>query len=436
MNTVAFHTLGCKVNQYETEAMRESLEQAGYQVVSFHSQADIYVINTCTVTRRADQKSLQAIRAAVRLNPEAKVIAIGCYAQTNPEEIADATTVDAIAGNEEKEDIVDIVERAAGENSLISCRNISRVKEYNSLRISGFQGHTRAFVKIEDGCDLFCSYCKVPYARGPVRSRSLKDVESEVRRLVERGYQEIVLTGINLGAYGRDSHNGLGLAKVVERLTVIPKLHRLRLSSLEITEIGDDLIKAIASSGDKVCPHLHLSLQSGDDEVLERMNRGYRRDDFLEIVSEIRKRIPHISLSTDIMVGFPGESHRNFSQTLEVTERIGFMRLHVFTYSSRPGTVASSFPEEVPHQVKEERAKLLHQLGIKLSSDFQAASLGQRKRVLIEERRDKRNGLLTGYSDDYLKVWIDGPDELMNRLIEVKVIEVKDGLTLGKIIAV
>ncbi|MCD5390837.1 tRNA (N(6)-L-threonylcarbamoyladenosine(37)-C(2))-methylthiotransferase MtaB [candidate division NPL-UPA2 bacterium] len=409
--------------------MRERLEQAGYQVVSFHSQADIYAINTCTVTRRADQKSLQAIRAAGSRNPEAKVIATGCYAQTNPEEITDAARVDAVVGNEEKKDIVDIVEKVAGENPLISCRNISRAKEYNSLTISKFQGHTRAFVKIEDGCDLFCSYCKVPYARGPVRSRPLKDIEDEVRRLVERGYQEIVLTGINLGAYGRDFHNGLGLAKVIKKLTGIPRLPRLRLSSLEITEIGDDLVEAMASSGEKVCPHLHLPLQSGDDEVLKRMNRGYKKDDFLQTVTEIKNRIPHVSLSTDIMVGFPGERDSQFSQTLELVKRIGFMRLHVFTYSSRPGT--ARFPEEVPRQVKEERARVLHQLAGKLSSDFQAACLGERKRVLIEEGRDKRNGLLTGYSDDYLKVWIDGPDELMNRLIEVKVIEIKDGITLA-----
>ena len=213
---IAFHTLGCKVNQYETQAMRESFEQAGYQVVPFPSQADIYVINTCTVTRRADQKSLQAIRRAVRLNPEAKVIVSGCYAQTNPEEITRVARVDALVGNEEREDIVDIAERVARGDSLISCGDISQVKKYNRLKISKFQDHSRAFVKIEDGCDLFCSYCKVPYARGPVRSRPLEDIEDEVRRLVGRGYQEIVLTGINLGAYGRDSHNGLGLAKVIK----------------------------------------------------------------------------------------------------------------------------------------------------------------------------------------------------------------------------
>lgn len=434
MPKIAFHTLGCKVNQYETQAMRESFEQAGYQVVSFPNQADVYVINTCTVTRRADQKSLQAIRRAVRLNPKARVIVSGCYAQTNPEEIAGAVMVDALVGNEERENIVDIVERVARGDSLISCGDISQAKKYNGLKISKFQGHSRAFVKIEDGCDLFCSYCKVPYARGPVRSRPLEDIEDEVRRLVERGYQEIVLTGINLGAYGRDSHNGLGLAKVMEKLTKIPELPRLRLSSLEITDLGDDLIETMASSGEKVCSYLHLPLQSGDDEILKRMNRGYGGDDFLGIVSEIKKRIPLVSLSTDLLVGFPGENDSQFNQTVELIKKAGFIRLHIFPYSSRPGTAADRFPDDVPPRAKEERVNILRQLGAKLSSNFQTASLGKKKKVLIEGRRDKRNGLLTGYSDDYLKVWIDGPDELMNRLLEVKVTEVKDGLTLGKVV--
>lgn len=442
--TVAFATLGCKVNQYDTEAMIARFRERGYSIVDFDGEADVYVVNTCTVTGRGAAKSRQLIRQATRRNPEATVVVAGCYPQTDADEVMAIPGVSLALGTRDRDRVVDLVEEARRSPEPIKAvENIWQVREFEEDSILEFSGRTRAAVKIQEGCTQFCTYCIIPYARGPVRSRRPESVVEECRRLAEAGFKEIVLTGIHLGSYGRDLNQRVGraggngeaqgpvtLASVVEMLLPIPGLERIRLSSLEPGHITDRLIELMASEP-KVCRHFHLSLQSGSDDVLRRMRRGYTAGDYLATVERIRREIPEIGLSTDIMVGFPGETEENFRETIELAREAAFSRIHIFQFSRRKGTPAADYPDQVPNRVKEERAHRLAELGSELSLAFHKQFLGREVEVLVEEESGQE-GVLEGLTDNYIRVRFPGPAERKNTLSMVRIAGVDSEGAVGE----
>lgn len=432
----AFHTLGCKVNQYETEAIKEAFVSRGAEIVSEDESADIYVINTCTVTNIADRKSRQFIRRAKRMDPEAIVVVTGCYAQVSAEEVAAMPEVDLVIGNALKTEIADraialynkdkaasAVDEAGEETEERDARfhvlSYDDLTAYEDMGIvtSDESSMTRAYIKIEEGCNRFCSYCLIPYARGRVRSRAPEQVTAEAKALVEKGYKEIVLTGINTALYGTEpgfdyirgaDEEGLsGLETIIKRIDALEGDFRIRLSSLEPTVVDkDDILKLLGYS--KLCHHLHLSIQSGSDKVLEAMNRHYTRDDYLEIVKALRRFDPHYGITTDIIVGFPGETDEDFADTLDVVKKAGFGKVHVFRYSPRKGTGGESLPDAVPGEVKSDRASRLEAEAEVSAAAFNAGLLGSVRRVLIEEERD---GYAEGYTDNYVKIYIKNVSE-------------------------
>jgi threonylcarbamoyladenosine tRNA methylthiotransferase MtaB len=405
--TCAFITLGCKVNQYDTQVIREVLKGRGYQEVPAHGRADLYVINTCAVTSTGEAKSRQEIRKAVRLNPGSEVVVTGCYAKADPQAIGSLPGVGLVA---EKSELIGRLTQGEKDSLL-------------DLGISDFEGHSRAFLKIQDGCDAFCSYCIIPYLRGSVKSRGLGDILAEAHRLVERGYREIVLTGVHLGAYGRDL-SGVSLLDVLIRLMEVPDIYRIRLSSLEATEVTDELIELMASSP-KLCPHLHLPLQSGDDYILKKMNRRYTVKDYLYTLERVRSKVLVPSFSTDVMVGFPGEEPGHFDNTLEVCQAAGFSRIHIFPYSSRKGTPAAVMSGRCKTAQLKERKRVLEDLAQELALRYKSFFLGKEIEVLVEE--EPYEGVLSGYSERYIKALFSGPKELLGRMVTVKVTEVFPG---------
>lgn len=359
---VAFTTLGCKVNQFETEVMEGLFKQQGYSVVGFDEIADVYVINTCSVTHLGERKSRQLIRRAGRLNPEATVAVTGCYAQVSPDEVAAIEGVDVIIGTQDRRRIVELVEEAARTRTAINAvGDIMAAQRFEDIPLFAAPGRTRAFLKIQEGCTNFCTYCIIPYARGPLRSRPLASIAAEAQKLVAAGFREIVLTGIHLGAYGRDAGDGLDLADAARAVLAVKGLGRLRLSSLESVEVSEDIISLMRQDG-RLCPHLHLPLQSGDDSVLRAMNRHYSTARYRELVRDIQGRVPDIAISTDIIVGFPGETPAMFANTLAFVEAMEFARIHVFPYSRRKGTPAAAYAEQVPEAEKKARAAALQEL--------------------------------------------------------------------------
>jgi len=339
MDKVAFYTLGCKVNQYETEAMEEIFEKNDYVIVNSDEIADIYVINTCTVTNLSDRKSRQFISRAKKLNKDAIIAVVGCYSQVSPDEVEKIEGVDVIIGTTERNRILELCEKAKVENQRINIvRNIKSQKEFEPINIDDIKSKTRAYIKIQDGCSQFCSYCIIPYARGPIRSRSLDEIVEETQKLANAGFKEVVLTGIHVASYGKDTDK-TPLVKVLEEVGKVKGIDRIRLSSLEPTLIDENFMKSILKIG-KVCDHFHLSLQSGSDTVLKRMNRKYTTSEYRNIVSIIRKYMPNAGITTDIIVGFPGETEDEFNETLDFVKEIGFSRIHVFKYSPRKGTPA------------------------------------------------------------------------------------------------
>lgn len=401
--TVAFQTLGCKVNQNESEALAALFQEQGYEVVGPEEKADIYVINTCTVTHLADRKSRQMIRRATRANPKAKVVVMGCYAQTSPEEVEKISGVDLVVGTSERSKIIDylsqIREQSAGPLSIV--KEISKQQVFEDIDLEKLTGRARAYLKVQEGCEQYCAYCIIPYARGPIRSRPLADTLREVEKLIAAGFKEIILTGIHLGAYGRDLDEGLYLDDLLERLLPLDPSVRWRLSSLEPTELTPKLI-SLMKENDNFCPHLHLPLQNGADEILQTMKRPYNTTDYAEVISRIRKELPKVNISTDIMVGFPGETEEHFNQTLRFVESMGFGRLHVFQYSPRRGTPAAEYPKQVAPQLKEERSRRLIDLGHKLAKTYGELFIGKELQVLVEKELEK--GKWEGHSENYLKV--------------------------------
>lgn len=422
MKKAALHNLGCKVNAYETEAMQQILEQAGYEIVPFHERADVYVINTCSVTNMADRKSRQMLHKAKKTNPEAIVIAAGCYVQTKEDEAALDESIDIVIGNNKKHMLLDAIEayekkRQGNEAEKVNeVVDINHVKQdYEELHLEKTAEHTRAFLKVQDGCNQFCSYCIIPFARGRVRSRKAEDVLAEVERLAAHGYQEVVLTGIHLSSYGVDT--GDDLLHLIELVHGVEQIKRIRLGSLEPRIVTENFVKRL-SELEKICPHFHLSLQSGCDTVLKRMNRRYDTKEYEAGCALLRKYFSHPAITTDVIVGFPGETEEEFQMTREYLERIHFYEMHIFKYSKREGTKAAVMPDQVDEQEKTRRSAILLELEKKMSDQFRMDYVEKQVTVLLEEAMEW-NGktYFTGYTKEYVKVAVETKENLANQFV-------------------
>ena len=405
MKKVAIYTLGCKVNQYESDAMYMMFKKNNYDMVDFEEQADIYVINTCTVTGTGDKKSRQIIRRARRKNPEALVVVTGCLAQVWDKEGVELPEVNLIVGNQDRKNIIEIIEKYEGE----TVKEISDIMKQRDFWEAGkvlSRERTRAYVKIQDGCDRFCSYCIIPYARGPVRSRDLESIKREVNNLVENGFKEIVLTGIHIASYGKDLRT-MTLIDVLKELDKIEGLERIRLGSIEPNFITEESVE-IMKSMKKLCKHFHLSLQSGNNDTLKRMNRRYSVDEFEEKVNLLRQAFENPALTTDIIVGFPGETEEEFKNTYEFLKRIEFSRMHVFPYSKRVGTPAAIMENQIPENIKSERVKLLTEMSVRNERAFAKKFIGQEIDVIFEHELKNNSEIYEGYTDRYVKVLAKG----------------------------
>ena len=425
MKKVALHNLGCKVNAYETEAMQEMLEHAGYEIVPFQEGADIYVINTCTVTNIADRKSRQMLHRARKMNPDAVVVAAGCYVQAQAEKQVIDPCIDIVLGNNKKQDLLTALqayEEAHGD--LREVIDINHTKEYENLHLTKQGEHTRAYIKVQDGCNQFCSYCSIPYARGRVRSRAKEDVVAEVTDLAKNGYQEVVLTGIHLSSYGIDFENEDNLLSLIRAVHEIEGIKRIRLGSLEPRIITEEFVQAIAALP-KMCPHFHLSLQSGCNETLKRMNRRYTSEEFYEKCEILRKYFEKPALTTDVIVGFPQETEEEFETTYEFLKKICFYETHIFKYSKREGTKAAVMQGQIPEQIKAKRSARLIELGEKNRRAYEESFLGKTVEVLVEEKSDV-NGkeMWTGHTKEYMKIALESEINLQNCILNV---QIKDG---------
>lgn len=425
MTTVAFHTLGCKVNSYETEAIWQLFKANGYQKVDFENDtADVYVINTCTVTNTGDKKSRQVIRRAIRRNPEAIVAVTGCYAQTSPNEIAEIPGVDIIVGTQGRDKLIEYVDQIRQERTPINAvGNIMKARDFEELDVPSFTDRTRASLKIQEGCNNFCTFCIIPWARGLMRSRKPESVIEQAKKLVEAGYMEIVLTGIHTGGYGEDLED-YNLAKLLVDLHQVEGLKRIRISSIEASQITDEVIEVINNS-DKVCRHLHVPLQAGDDAVLKRMRRKYTTAEFLERMTKVREALPGVALTTDIIVGFPGETDEQFENGYHFIKQIDFAELHVFPYSMRTGTPAARMEDQIPEEIKRERVAKLLELNQELTLSYAERFVGDVLEVIPERpyKEDPSSGLLMGYSDNYLNVVFPGTEEMIGKVCKVRLDE-------------
>ena len=405
MPTVALATLGCKVNQFETETMEGLFKQRGYRVVPFGEKADVYVINTCSVTSLGDSKSRQMIRRAKRQNEAAILAVTGCYAQVSPEEVKGIEGVRIVLGTKDRGKIVDYVEQAAREDGLLDgVSDVMGEGEFEEIPLFGAPARTRAFLKIQDGCQNFCSYCIIPYARGPVKSRKPAHIRREAEKLAEAGFREIVLTGIHLGAYGRDLPGNVSLEDACREVLAVPGFRRLRLGSLESIEVSEGLLDLMAAEK-RFCSHLHLPLQSGSDPILKALNRHYDRSEFERLLRRIRGKLPHIAISTDVIVGFPGETEDLFRESLDFAEGMRFSRMHVFPYSPRKGTPAAEMEGQLPDSVKKERVHRMQALAERMAEDFREGFLGQTMEVLLETEQE---GILDGLTGNYIRVYGEG----------------------------
>ena len=419
---VALHNLGCKVNAYETEAMQQMLEAAGYEIVPFEPGADIYVINTCSVTNIADRKSRQMLHKAKKMNPDAIVVAAGCYVQADTKKAEADASIDIIIGNNKKQELIPILESyRTGHQKTTECVDINNTKEYENLEIDRTEEHTRAYLKVQDGCNQFCTYCIIPYARGRIRSKKTEDVVNEVKRLAASGCQEVVLTGIHLSSYGKerpeDQENLLTLIQAVHQ---VDGIERIRLGSLEPGIITEEFAAAI-SSLPKVCPHFHLSLQSGCTTTLKRMNRRYTAEEYREKCEILRKYYPAPALTTDVITGFPGETEEEFEESRSFVDSIHFYETHIFPYSKREGTKAAGMPDQLTEQVKKERSRILIALGKEHQREYMEQFLGQEKEVLFEEQQTvEGQEYWTGHTMEYLKIAVISEENLENKRVMVQ----------------
>lgn len=422
---VALHNLGCKVNAYETEAMQQILEAAGYEIVPFEPGADIYVINTCSVTNIADRKSRQMLHKAKKMNPDAIVVAAGCYVQADTKKAEADASIDIIIGNNKKQELIPILESyRTGHQKTTECVDINHTKEYENLEIDRTEEHTRAYLKVQDGCNQFCTYCIIPYARGRIRSKKTEDVVNEVKRLAASGCQEVVLTGIHLSSYGKerpeDQENLLTLIQAVHQ---VDGIERIRLGSLEPGIITEEFAAAI-SSLPKVCPHFHLSLQSGCTTTLKRMNRRYTAEEYREKCEILRKYYPAPALTTDVITGFPGETEEEFEESRSFVDSIHFYETHIFPYSKREGTKAAGMPDQLTEQVKKERSRILIALGKEHQREYMEQFLGQEKEVLFEEQQTvEGQEYWTGHTMEYLKIAVISEENLENKRVMVQLRE-------------
>lgn len=418
MKKAALHNLGCKVNAYETEAMQQMLEAAGYEIVSFNDPADVYVINTCSVTNMADRKSRQMLHRAKKQNPDAVVVAAGCYVQTKEEEAIADDTIDIIIGNNNKHELITKLDEYFRDNGKIDAvLDINdKSQKFEELYLDKPSEHTRAFIKVQDGCNQFCSYCIIPYARGRVRSRNMDSVLEEVNRLAANGYKEVVLTGIHLSSYGIET--GESLLHLIQEIHKIEGIRRIRLGSLEPKVVTDEFASEL-SKLEKVCPHFHLSLQSGCDATLVRMNRKYTAEEYESGCKILRKYFEHPAITTDVIVGFPGETEEEFAQTKAFLERIHFYEMHIFKYSKRQGTRAAVMKDQIPEKIKTDRSSDLITLGVKMSDEFRRYYLGREEEVLFEEETIIDGfSYYVGYTKEYVKVAKVSNVPLDNQLIK------------------
>lgn len=426
--TVSFHTLGCKVNQYETEAMTELFKTAGYTIADFDDVCDVYVINTCTVTGTGDKKSRQMIRRAKSTNPDAVIAVTGCYSQVAPEEIS-AMGVDVILGSKDKSKIVQLVEGASLQTNTNAVDDIMKTRVFEDMQISSFSDKTRAFVKIEDGCNSFCTYCIIPYARGPVRSRDINDILKEVKTLAENGFSEVVLTGIHIASYGLDiKDKNINLGDVIKAIHEIDRIKRIRLGSIEPRILTEDFVEML-SHLPKLCNHFHISLQSGCDETLARMNRKYNTHEFRTVVKNIRNYIPDSAITTDIMVGFPGETDEEFEKSVAFLKEICFAEAHVFAYSNRRGTKADKFPNQVKRSIKNERASIMAIAADECRQKFLESFIGKQAKVLAE--REIENGIYEGHTSNYIKVHFKSNTNVSKNFVNVKIDKIEKDYVTG-----
>ena len=405
MKKAALHNLGCKVNAYETEAMQHLLEEAGYEIVPFTQKADVYVINTCSVTNMADRKSRQMLHKAKKNNPDSIVVAAGCYVQTSEKEVLNDLSVDIVIGNDRKHDLVRLLEEYSLDSVNDTVDDINDGKhDFEELFIDQTKEHTRAFIKVQDGCNQFCSYCIIPYARGRVRSRRFENVIAEVERLAANGFKEVVLTGIHLSSYGVDFEEATGLLELIQAVNAVKGIERIRLGSLEPKIVTEHFASEL-SKLDKICPHFHLSLQSGCDATLKRMNRKYTTKEYERGCELLRKYFVHPAITTDVIVGFPGETEEEFEQTKAYLEHIHFYEMHIFKYSKRKGTRAAVMPDQIDEQIKAARSEKLIALGHDMSKEFRKFYIGKNEEALFEEKAvigDKE--YFVGYTKEYVKV--------------------------------
>ena len=429
MKKVAFYTLGCKVNQYETEAMLELFEKEGYEKAETEDYADVYVINTCTVTHMSDRKSRQYIRRMKKKNPDAIIAVVGCYSQVSPEEILSIDEVNLVMGTNDRKKIVEEVKKIDASRKVSTVDDIMKVKAFEEIEINKTNGKTRAFMKIQDGCDRYCSYCIIPYARGRVRSRDLESIVKEVENLASNGYKEVVLTGIHVASYGKDiKDSDIKLLDVIKQINDIEGIERIRLSSVEPILFTDEFVEAVSTMY-KVCPHYHLSLQSGCDETLKRMKRRYTTEEYKAIVDRLRAAIPNVSITTDVIVGFPGETNEEFDKTYEFLKDIELTHMHVFKYSPRKGTPAATMENQVDPSTKHDRSEKLLQLNEENFNKFGQKMLDKEFNVLFEQKVGDNK--YEGLTENYVKVIAESDNDISEQILKVKIKDVKNEFLEG-----
>ena len=430
MKKAAFYTLGCKVNQYETEAMIESFENAGYEIVDYSEYADVYIINTCTVTNMGDRKSRHIIRRALEKNPNAFVAVAGCYSQMEPKEVLEIPGVSLVVGTNERSRIVELVEYAAAKGGKLDLvEDIMEVREFEEMFIRNYKSRTRAFLKIQEGCDQYCTYCIIPYARGHIRSRKPDSIIAEVRDLAGNGFKEVVLTGIHVASYGKDLGN-TSLIEIIERIHNIDGIERIRMSSVDPNAMTDEFIDRLRKLP-KICRHFHLSLQSGCDETLKRMNRHYTTEEYKRAVGKLREVFADVAITTDLIVGFPGETEEEFQKTVDFINEISFSAMHVFKYSPRKGTPAAKYQNQVTPQVKDARSKLIISIAGKNEVKFKKSFIGKKMKVLYEQSIDEKNSVFEGLTENYIRVVSESQENLKGKIIEVTLLELKENYMIG-----
>lgn len=431
---VAFSTLGCRVNTYESEAMAEKFVIEGYEVVEFNDVADVYVINTCTVTNMGDKKSRQIIGKARRLNPDAIIAVVGCYAQIAPKEVGDIDGVDVVLGTRNKGDIVYYVNKARDEGKQqIQVNTVLKNKKFEDLNIEEYKDKTRAFLKIQDGCNRFCTYCLIPYARGAVCSKKPEKVKAEIINLAKHGFKEIILSGIHTASYGIDLDNKVSLIDILEEIENINGIERVRIGSIDPTFFTEGIVERLLNLK-KLCPHFHLSLQSGCDDTLKRMNRRYTTKEYEDIVNLLRRNIKDVSITTDIIVGFPGETIEEFERTYEFLNRIKLTKMHIFKFSPRTGTKAATMANQIDGKVKEERSKRLIKLNNNNEKSFAQNHIGKIIEVLFESEVSDKLGFYMGYTTNYIRVEAQSPYDILGKILKVKITSFSDEIAHGEIV--